>query len=126
MTTYTTPTTMNKWRKLTDLVIELTYSGGIVWKESVVDDEFITSISDVVISLSRQRIRDSPMIVITLSTKQGKKVDEFNDEDLVSVDGESYYMKLDSLLNDINRKISGAEEFLDSLLADLEDKSIKF
>lgn len=120
-----TENTKEKWSKLAGLLVFLTREGGIFWKSSVNDDEFLTSIGDNVVMISKDEVRRNsevvPIVVITISSRTGETVDSFNDEDISDVNPNAY-QSLSDLMTDIARSISGADEILDTIISKLEEK----
>lgn len=115
--------TIKKWRLLADMLISLTNKGVISWEETPSDDEFVTSVEDNAILLRRStyvndEIEEVPIVEIIIQDNSGKTVESFNDED-ISASGLNYYRRLDELVKNVQRKLSGAEERLDRILAAL-------
>lgn len=119
--------TVEKWRKLTNLVVSLSNKGALVWKETSEDDQYLASLDEYVIQLSKRHVigdnnERTAVIEILLQDKSGKSIDEFNDEDISDLDHHNYFYALDQLLLSIERSLTGAEQVLDDLIFRLEKK----
>lgn len=116
--------TVQKWASLAKHLVKLTRSDKLEWRESSDEETFVTVVGSTVVSIGRNRQIGSqgaiPIVEIIISDKSGKVIDRFDDEDIVDY-GVSY-TDLSDLLLEINRKLSGADEVLDSLLKDLQEE----
>ena len=125
MTNVAAKSTIEKWRKLVDLLVDLTAIQKISWKESADEDEFLALISGSYITIRRNGSQDvdrsDRAIHIEISSVHGKKIDEFTDDVLDrNTGGFSYYHKMNNLVSEIARSLSGADDILDGILAELE------
>lgn len=113
--------TIEKWRTLVDRLVSLTDKNKIVWQETANDDEFVSGYNNLAITVRKIKKNvqgePTPFVVIELAGSGGKVIDSFDDEDISEPnDAEGYYPKMNNLLQTIARRVSGADEELDSLL----------
>lgn len=121
-------TTIEKWRKLLHLIFALTENDHLTWRETAIDDEFITSFNDAVIVIAQKQrgsgegVRN--VIEIRLQGAEGKEIDSFDDEDLSEDFGSAdYYIVMKEFMKKLQRKISGADKVIDTLIRAMQDKS---
>lgn len=122
-------TTVEKWRKLLQLIFTLTENDHLTWRETAIDDEFITSFNDAVIVIAKKkRVSDEGfrhVIEIRLQDVDGKEIDSFDDEDLSEEFGSAeYYVVMKEFMKKLQRKLSGAEQVIDTLIRAMQDKSL--
>lgn len=116
--------TVQKWASLASHLVKLTRRDKLEWRETSDEETFVTVVGSTVVSIGRSRRigpeGSTPIIEIIISDKSGKVIDRFDDEDIFEYGVN--YTDLADLLLEINRKLSGADEVLDSLLKDLQQQ----
>ena len=117
--------TVQRWRKFTDLVLSLSKKGLIPWKETSTENKFLANYKGYIILVESiehsPQHRGQPIIIVTIEDKEGRTIDEFDDED-ISNDTRAYYPDLRDLVLSMQRLQTGADDILDSLISDMEKK----
>jgi hypothetical protein len=108
--------TAKKWHTLIERLAFNTFKGKIDWDEGPYKESIVTSVGTTTITLRLEG--NDFLVMITDST--GEVVDSFSDNDLTYFDsGQNAYAFINSLYRNAKRRISGADQVLDQLLADL-------
>ncbi|WP_156965360.1 hypothetical protein [Paracoccus sphaerophysae] len=120
--------TVEKWRSLVDLVYKLTIAGKMAWAESAKEGEIVAPYAGHAIVLTRKDSTndfgdEEPIINVRINDSGGDVVDSFWDSDLDENKQYAYYRKLDNLMKTVGRKLTGADDVLDALLARMREDS---
>jgi hypothetical protein len=123
--------TIKKWARLVDMMVELSHSDKMRWDETVEEDEVIAPLGDYIISIAKRihRGNGNEVYIVSVRGSDGRQIESFNDEDLDGgIEGASnYYQLLEELMDEAKRAISGADKVIDELLMIMErDRDIPF
>lgn len=112
-----------KWIELASMLISLTASEKLDWKETSEEDVFQTVLGGTVVQFARVGNFDGEDdYVVSILTRNGKKFDSFSDVNLKEISGSNWYTAFHEMHQSIQRRISGAEQILDNLIAELHKK----
>jgi len=105
--------------KLIERLIGLTAEGKIAWKETASEDDFLATVGQYVVTISRTRNPESWDYQIRVADRKGTLIDEAHDSDFDSdlKIGEHHPLKAFGLLYDAARR--SAREDVDKALTDL-------
>lgn len=112
-----------KWVKLAEMLLDLSAQGKIDWKETAVNNAFVTSVRPYFVEIAEEEVSSNRHdYTIRVYSEDGKTLDEFNDVDLERTQAKRWEIQFNSLFKSIRRQISGADAALDAILARLEKK----
>lgn len=107
-----------KWAMLYEKITELTYAGKLTWEQT---DEIVyeSIIGDKVIEVTKRLNSRSQGIdiIFRLRTPLGSVVDSFTDEDISNY---AVYEDVKEFFEYLTRLASGADDFLNDLIKDLD------
>ncbi len=123
MTVDVPESTVVRWRKLIERLAYNSSNGKLDWEEGVLPSAIVTSILDVVITLQRKEFGSRVDYVIQISDISGAVIDAFTDEQVPNVSsGQSSFVVMDNIYRSAKRKITGADDILDQILASLPEE----
>lgn len=109
-----------KWISLVSLLIRLTRDGLLKWEETSDPDAFQTNLQDVTIEV--ELLPAMADYQIRIIGPKGKTVDTFGDAEMRSLTNDTWFGEMETLVNTIRRRLSGADQVLDKLLKLLQEK----
>jgi hypothetical protein len=117
---------LEKPRKLMEVLIERTKGGSVDWQETL-PDIYQVSFKDnsVQLRMVHDDRTETVAYAISLLNGEGETVDRFTDEDLdndqFGTTGKRWYHQLSSLFAMARRRARGADKVLDEILKEIED-----
>jgi hypothetical protein len=117
---------LEKPRKLMDILGRRTVAGEIDWQETF-PDMFQVSFRDnsVQISMHVHEANETTTYTVSLLNGEGEVADRFTDEDLdkdqFGAPGQLWYRKLGELYAMARRRARGADKVLDDILKEVDD-----
>jgi hypothetical protein len=117
---------LEKPRKLMEVLVRRTRAGEIDWQESI-PDLFQVSFKDnsVQLRMETDDRNETVVYVVSLLNSEGEVADRFTDEDLdndqYGKTGELWFKELGQLHNLARRRARGADEVLDAILKEVDD-----
>lgn len=121
-----------KQAKLMERLFQLTQSKRLDWQVDPFDDEVSCLFSTHKIVINDRRDSDgSPYVHVSIKNLSGSDVDSFTDNDLSeatpAIPGvDSYWKLMNELLRMARRQSKGADEAIDNILGELDDKEVPF
>lgn len=110
--------TQAKWRNLVERLVHATLSGKLDWTDGAEDGSIVTIINDNIITLMKVEAD----YLVTLSNSLGDVVDYFTDVDVGQLyNGENAFTALRKLYVFAKRRISGADQIINEILAGLPE-----
>ena len=117
------PKTLAKWWSLITLLDSLTERKKLKWDNGTRHNSFITSVGKQIIEIGHVKHDDlGLMIEVFINDEFGETIDKFTDEDLPRNGELTAYPLMLNLYRVIARQVSGADEVLDSILSQLQEK----
>ena len=115
-----------KWVQLLTAILRSSGQGQIDWKETSNDDSFQTTLGGHVVEIEYVEFLND--FTVRVFDSHGKVADVFNNDDMRRLTGESWLNEIGELVQNIRRRISGAEQVLDDVLQALakKDEEIPF
>jgi len=98
----------------------------VAWKETPDETEFLARVGPATLILGRGNSGSGSILYVRILDNTGKIIEEFNDEMLDARPGGEYYKSMLGLYQGIQRKLSGADEYLDEILSNLPDEDSPF
>ncbi|HEX8429640.1 MAG TPA: hypothetical protein VF625_00075 [Longimicrobium sp.] len=106
-------------------LLHRTENGGMTWEPTARENEFLSSFSGYTVSIgSRRTSPGDPDLVFSIYNADGSLVEEFDDTDLPADNDFDPYVTMGRLHEMARRYAMGAEQALDSLLNELDDRDI--
>jgi hypothetical protein len=122
---------LEKPRKLMEVLVRRTRKGEIDWQESF-PDMFQVSFKDNSVQLRAEsdQVRETVVYTVSLLNSEGEVADRFTDEDLDNEQfgrtGGRWFKELGELHNLARRRARGADQVLDAILKEVDDDDIPF
>lgn len=121
-----------KQARLIERLFQLTQSKKLAWDVDPFDDEVSCVFSTHKIVINDRRDSDgSPYVYVSIKNIAGSEVDSFTDNDfsetVPQIPGvDSYWKLMSELLRLARRQSKGADEAIDNILDELDDKDLPF
>ena len=113
--------------RLFELLEKLTEEGKQEWRFDEGKTEPVTQVSSFEVSVRRSNSSEgTAFIEIAVKNYSGEVVDKFTDDDMTEFlenDAEQNFKRMERLLRSATRRASGADNVLDEILVELEEKS---
>lgn len=122
----------DKYAKLADRLFDLTSEKKLEWNIDPFDEEVTCRFSSHKIIISDGRDSEgSPYVQISIRSLSDVEIDTFTDNDLSGrtpdrFGYENYWKLMSGLLRTARRQAKGADEAIDSILGELDDKDLPF
>lgn len=123
--------TVQKWTEFVVRLLSASMNNRIIWKETAASHTILTVVGDDTVSLSRFEDERSLDFVFEILDTFEDKIDSFTQNDLddrrvrqvgiIPSEGMNWHTVLDEFFRLQKRKISGADEALDRMIAELPE-----
>ena len=108
----------DKWIDLIRGLIQITKEGSLEWEYLNGGYLIRATIGDNQVEIEREMNR----FLIVVKDWLSEEIDRFSDDDLTSLGYSAAYSEIDSIFTSVRRKATGADEVIDTLLLQIDQK----